>query len=153
MFSNLTNYLNSNDIQYAAVKKQTAVAFSMKAENGIFQCFAEVKEELNIFIFYSTFGFVIPENRRVFFCELLTRINCGLVMGNFELDMNEGELRYKTSIDYEGGDLIDKFIENIISSNLSVIDSYCDVILHSINSELSAKDLLQKYEETDEPQS
>jgi hypothetical protein len=37
--------------------------------------------------------------------ELVTRINFGLVIGNFELDYDGGEIRFKTSLDLEGAAL------------------------------------------------
>ncbi len=34
--------------------------------------------------------------------EFITRANFGIVIGNFEIDFSDGEIRYKTSIDVEG---------------------------------------------------
>ena len=47
----------------------------------------------------------VAEEQRQIVAELLARINYGLNIGNFELDMTDGEIRYKTSIDVEGGEL------------------------------------------------
>ena len=45
-------------------------------------------------------------------------------IGNFELDFDDGEIRYKTSIDVEGGELIDKMIDNLLRANLTTTDRY-----------------------------
>ena len=55
---------------------------------------------------------------------MLARINYGLNIGNFELDMNDGEIRYKTSIDVEGGDLTPRMVETLIAVNISTTDRY-----------------------------
>ena len=46
------------------------------------------------------------------------------MIGNFEMDYNDGEVRYKTSIDVEGGELSPKMIENMMQANLMTMDRY-----------------------------
>lgn len=149
MFNNLIAYLDNNKIQYSMLEGQKVATYFVRTENGNFQCIADVKESSNIFIFYTIIGIIVPKNKRLVVCELLTRMNYGIIVGNFEMDMDDGEIRYKTSIDYEGSELIDKFIENIISANLSIVDNYFYIILESINSKLSAKKILDKFENLD----
>ena len=40
----------------------------------------------------------VPADRRAAMAELLTRINFGLILGNFELDLDDGEIRFKASL-------------------------------------------------------
>ena len=40
----------------------------------------------------------VPEEQRVAVNEFITRANYGLTNGNFEMDFNDGELRYKTNV-------------------------------------------------------
>ena len=54
----------------------------------------------------------------------MTRINYGLNIGNFEMDMHDGEIRYKTSIDVEGGELSSRMVETLIAVNISTTDRY-----------------------------
>ena len=56
--------------------------------------------------------------------EFVTRANRGMRIGNFELDFDDGEIRYKTSMDVEGGDLTDKMIDNLLRANLTTTDRY-----------------------------
>ena len=53
-------------------------------------------------MFYSVIPVTAPEGRRIAVAELLTRANYGMLIGNFELDLDDDEIRYKTSIDMEG---------------------------------------------------
>jgi hypothetical protein len=46
--------------------------------------------------------------------EFLTRANSGMVIGNFELDFADGEIRYKTSIDVEGDKLSYAIIKRLV---------------------------------------
>jgi len=43
--------------------------------------------------------------------KFLTRANYGMMIGNFEMDFTDGEIRYKTSIDVEGDKLSSALIK------------------------------------------
>jgi hypothetical protein len=147
MFNTLKHHLDKSKIEYAVLDENKAIGFPTRTEKGSFNCLAIIDDNLDRFVFYTDLNVVIPANRRTAMCEMLTRINCGLILGNFEMDMEEGVIRFKTSIDVEGGKLIDKFIENMISTNLSVVDAYFHAILETISASLSVKDILFKYEQ------
>ena len=48
---------------------------------------------------YTTALLAVPEEKRSAVCEFITRANYGLPSGNFEMDCNDGELRYKVYLD------------------------------------------------------
>ncbi len=56
--------------------------------------------------------------------ELLHRLNYGMVLGNFELDMDDGEIRYKTSIDVEGDRLSKPLWMHVVAANVLTVDRY-----------------------------
>jgi hypothetical protein len=65
--------------------------------------------------------------------EFIARANYGIIVGNFELDFNDGELRYKTSIVAKHIDLTAAAIHDLLIMNLMVTDTY----LPGINAVLS----------------
>lgn len=52
---------------------------------------------------HSVFPSLVPADRLDAVSRFVQRANFGLIMGNFELDLDDGEVRYKTSV--EVGDL------------------------------------------------
>ena len=58
-----------------------------------------VREAEGQVIVRSVYPLPVPTDRREAVALFLTYANAGLVIGNFELDMAEGELRFKTSIE------------------------------------------------------
>ena len=46
--------------------------------------------------------------------EFLTRANYGIMIGNFEMDFNDGEVRYKGALEYADGDVTIMMIDNLI---------------------------------------
>jgi hypothetical protein len=66
----------------------------------------------------------VPDDRRLAAAEFMARANFGLVLGNFELDMEDGEVRYRVSIDIEGGELTNKMVRNMIGAGVVTLDRY-----------------------------
>ena len=56
--------------------------------------------------------------------EFITRANYGLTIGNFELDFDDGEVRYKTSLDVEGTALTHSLCRQIVVANVFIMDRY-----------------------------
>jgi hypothetical protein len=67
-------------------------------------------------------------------------------IGNFELDFDDGEVRYKTSIDIEGGELTAKMIENLLRANLSTMNRYFTGMMELIYGEGDAEELIREIE-------
>ena len=124
LFEAVVDYLTEDDWKFNVVKDDTALMLSFRGEAGSWQCFATVDEEKQWFTFYSILPSNVPEEKRVEIAEFITRANYGLVIGNFEMDYGDGEVRYKTSVDVEGGELTPKMIENLMRANLMTMDRY-----------------------------
>jgi hypothetical protein len=124
LFESLVDYLTEDDWKFSVVKEETAVTLNFRGEAGSWQCFANVDEERQWFTFYSILPSNIVEEKRDDVAEFITRANYGLVIGNFEMDYDDGEVRYKTSVDIEGGELTPKMIENLMRANLMTMDRY-----------------------------
>ena len=47
-----------------------------------------------------------------------------MFIGNFELDLSDGEIRFKTSVDLEGAEFTSTVFRNLLHTNLSTADRY-----------------------------
>ena len=65
-----------------------------------------------------------PEVLRPAVVEYLTRANWGLVIGNFELDYADGEIRFKTSVQLNEGELHAGLLHPLVYGNLDTMDRY-----------------------------
>lgn len=98
-------------------------------ENGEVACFAQIRPDLQQFIFYVVLPVRVPEEARAAVGEFLTRANYGLRIGNFEMDFGDGEVRYKSSIDFEGVTLQLPLIRNVIYPAVQTMDRYLPGIM------------------------
>lgn len=72
----------------------------------------------------SFWPLTIPESKRQTVAEYLTRANYGLNIGNFELDMDDGEVRYKVSSVW--GEILPslKVVERLVDTGFVMLDRY-----------------------------
>ena len=96
----------------------------VSGKNGKWTCYAQAKEDQEQFVFYSVCPVNAAKDKMNVLSEFITRANYGLIIGNFELDYNDGEIRYKTSIDVEGDRLSKALLEQLVYANLTITDRY-----------------------------
>lgn len=103
-----------------------------RGEHGEWPCYAQAREADRQLLLYSTCPVAVPPDRRVAVADMITRCNFGLLIGNFELDMNDGELRFKTSLDVERTELTSDLIRPLVYANVLSMDRFLPAILRVI---------------------
>lgn len=104
--------------------EETFLRLLYAGKNGEWNAYAQAREGRSQVIVYSIYPQPTPENQRSPMAELLTRINYGLILGNFEMDYADGEVRFKTSIDVEDSELTPDLIKPVVFANLGMMDLY-----------------------------
>lgn len=106
------------------IEGMTAFSARFVGKNGEYRVVTHVNIELEQLYCYACPAFLVPEHRRSAVAEYLTRANYGLRIGNFELDMRDGETRYKSSLDFEGAGLSDQLIRTTLYPAVGTLDRY-----------------------------
>lgn len=78
--------------------------------------------------------------------EFVCRVNYGLRNGNFELDMRDGEIRYKSFVDCDGITPTAEMVYNSISCPAAMFNRYGAGIVDIIFDNSTAKDAIDKCE-------
>lgn len=117
-------FLTEDGWEFAAVEGQSMLEFQFKGDSTTWGCIAQSIEDQHQFAFYSVLPDLVGADHHAAVADLTARINFGLVIGNFEFDMDSGELRYKTSIDVEGAELVPALVKQLVYANLLVTDHY-----------------------------
>lgn len=105
---------------------------SLADRHGILTCYAQIRLEVEQFAFYVIAPVRAPEEMRGAVAEFLTRVNYGLWIGNFEMDWRDGEVRYKSSVDFEGMGLTPQLIWNTINPAVRTMSCYLPGLLSII---------------------
>jgi len=91
-----------------------------------------------------------PE-RRAACAELLSRINFQLNIGCFELDHEDGEIRFRTSVLLDAADITTAVVVHLLRSNIAIVDHRVKQILAVLYSNTTPADALQPQEEKPAP--
>jgi hypothetical protein len=125
---------------------KTVYQVGFNGENGQLTCYAQVLEDLSQFLFYVVAPTKVSEELRLAVAELITRANYGLRIGNFEMDFSDGEVRYKSSLDFEGTALSSDLIRNAIYPAVQTMDRYLPAIMAVIYGEKSPEEAITEIE-------
>lgn len=104
--------------------ERDVITFPFQGDDELWAVYAEAREEDGRVIVYSVVPFNIPLQRRAAVAEFLTRANYGLQIGNFELDLDDGEVRCKTSVDVKGVKVAPELVDRLIVMNLQATNRY-----------------------------
>jgi hypothetical protein len=129
IFDEVKAYFSKGQWRFHEVPDKNALQLAVQGKSGRWECFAQAREAQYQFAFYSVCPTNIPEAHRRDVAEFLTRANYGMVIGNFEMDLNDGEVRFKTSIDVENDRLSQALINQLVFANLSMMDRYLPGIM------------------------
>jgi len=116
--------LDEHGWDFDELDDDTALGWRMSGPDGSWSSFAAAREDEGRFAVYSVLDDSIPRPLRTDAAELVARANWGLPVGNWELDMDDGTVRCKTSIDIAGDRLSLGLARRVIERNLAVVDAY-----------------------------
>lgn len=116
------------------------------AKHGSLRCYAQVRVDLEQLMFYVVAPVKVPVAARGPVAEFVTRANYGMRIGNFELDMSDGEVRYKSALDFEGVELAARLVQNLVYPAVSTMDRYLPGLLSVVKGQASAAEAIAAVE-------
>jgi len=123
-FATLGAFLEEDGWYPQQIEDRSIYRVGFEGKNGRYTCFAQIRMDLEQFMFYAIAPIKVPEAARAAAAEFLTRANYGLRIGNFEMDYTDGEVRYKSSLDFENALLTPALIRNAIYPAVQTLDRY-----------------------------
>lgn len=108
--------------------------------------FAAIAPDTEQFVIYINFGPSAPSDRMDEIARFLTRANWGLMIGNFEMDYEDGHVRFKSSINFRGTELSETLIRNAILSAMNAVEHYADALIDVLASRKDAAQALKDLE-------
>ena len=96
---------------------------------------------------YRILPFRVPDSHRASFVVSLTQLNYDLVIGNLELDLSDGELRFKTSLDIEVTGLDEGVLGYLLNSNFAMTSRLYDTLAQLIEQATPATTLSEAFEQ------
>jgi hypothetical protein len=107
---------------------------------------ADVRIDYERFLYYLNFRDHAPPKYRRETMEFVTRVNFDLVIGNFELNLDNGRVRFKASVDFTSTELTATLIRDAIKSAMDAVEQYADAIVEVMRGEKNAVNALKDAE-------
>jgi len=99
LFRMLYEILNQNGWDFDFDNKNEIIKLDINGVNTNFHVFLLVDEEQESLLCNTHIDQKIPHSKRLEVCDFMSRVNYELANGNFEMDMDNGEIRYRTFLD------------------------------------------------------
>jgi len=147
LFDILIDFLTEDGWAPEALPDERVVRVQVRGENGEWSAFAHVREEQQQVVVYSALPINAPHPRRAAVMEFVVRANYGLTIGNFDLDADDGELRFRTSLDVQGDRLSPALLRQLLWTNVGTSDKYLPGLRAVIEDEAAPGHAVQRVED------
>lgn len=144
----LKQYLHAKHWQYTYYRpksfdSQQSHHLSMRIKNKQANCgyLFRVQEGNHLLAVYGILPFLIPESHQSAAMLLITQINYDMLIGNLEMDIDDGEIRYKNTIDLESTAINERVIEQLLQSVIAMTTAAYEIFTDLIDTEDPAEDM------------
>ena len=141
-------YLRSKNCHYThyrpkANDTQQSHHLSLRMRSKKLDCgyLFRVQEKNELLAFYGILPFLIPESHQSAAMLLMTQINYDMLIGNLELDVSDGEIRYKNAVDIEISGINDDIIEHLLQSVIAMTTVAYEIFSDLINTQDPSEDM------------
>jgi len=149
-FALLGKFLEDDGWHPQQLEGKHIYSINYSGKNGTMRCYAQIRVDLEQFMFYVLAPVKAQSEILAVVAEYITRANFGMRIGNFELDYSDGEIRYKSSLDFEGESLTPTFIKHAIYPAVQTMDRYLPGLLSVIYGGKTAVEAISDIEESEE---
>ncbi len=143
----IENFLKENEMKFIKVDEKDGVFLcDCTAENGSFRCIISCEDENEYLCIYVQSGIKIPENNRSAVSEFIMRANYGMRIGCFEMDLSDGEFRFRVSLISYETELAETILRRSFFIAIATMDRYCAGLLRVVYGGVAPEDAINDVE-------
>lgn len=149
LFQKLFEILCQEDWKFDFDKKNEIIKLEIPGINTRFHVFLLVDEKQESLLCNTYIKQKVPHSKRLEVCDFMNRANYELANGNFEMDIDNGEIRYRTFLDLADTEPSKDQIQNIVWTGIHGFDSYYRGLIKLVYWDYSAEDAMAYCTEED----
>lgn len=142
-FESLVEYFDSCDCRYQTNSDDQSISANFRGEAGTYLVVAQIEDEAKLLHVSGYASMRVPEGSRPAVAETVARANHRLRVGKFELDLEQGDLRFHASQVLTEDGLGDSVIYRLIDTTMSMLDMYLPAVLSVIYGNELPKDAIR----------
>jgi hypothetical protein len=110
-----------------------ALRIAHHGEDADWSCITEVWEDDRVFACYSVSPLRATPDTMAAAGEFVHLVNVGVLVGNFELDLDDGEIRFKTTVGFGPTPWSDDLARVVLYTNLAAMNMYAGPLLRVVS--------------------
>ncbi|MFZ1006958.1 MAG: YbjN domain-containing protein [Candidatus Sulfotelmatobacter sp.] len=131
-YEKLIQHLDTRNIGYQSRGEDRSICADFRGEFGTYRVIAKVDEDDSLFQVFGYSPVRVPIGSRPAVAETVVRANYGLKVGKFEMDYDEGDLRFQAAQILPDDNLEDQTIHRLMGTTINVLNIYLPAILSVI---------------------
>lgn len=129
-FDVLVHHFESNNFRFHADLESQAVQFFISGDCAVYNCRLQLTHDSDLIQVRVHYPVSARDPKiRPFVAEALARANHGMSIGNFDIDMDSGEISYHLGQVIGGLGLNDEIIGGVFSTAISTADRYFPAVM------------------------
>ncbi|MFY0630721.1 MAG: YbjN domain-containing protein [Flavobacteriaceae bacterium] len=149
MLEAVKSFLKEQEWEFSKNEDSNVFIFGLGSNNGTFQCIIDIKEDNERIVVYSYCSSNCPKNKQKGMLKLLNYINYKIFFGSFEMDHEDGEIRFRTSVYFDNiKNPTSDFVESLVLPNIYAMDQNLPLIMGLIHGGLKPGEAIKSVEES-----
>ena len=129
-FQTLTRHFESNGLRFLEDAESRSIQLFITGDYAVYNCRIQLTHDEELVQTRVHYPVVARDAKiRPFVAEALARANHGMAIGNFDIDMDTGDINFHLGQVIRGKELDDAVIGGIFSASLSTADRYFPAIM------------------------
>ena len=141
-YEKLIQHLDEHNVRYLTSSDNHSICADFSGEVGMYRIVATVDSDDSLFQVFGHSPVRVPQGSRPAVAQTLVRANYGLKVGKFEMDFDDGDLRFQAAQILPDDNLEDDTIRRLIGTVIAMLNSYLPAILSVIYGNELPKDAI-----------
>lgn len=142
LFDQIVSLLGDSDYDFQVADEDEVLRLGLETSEGSWMAYLRVMDSGPCVVYSKPEFDVAPEHRQAV-SDFMTRVNFGILLGNFELDVADGECRFKTAFDSDGGEVPSAVVVNTVEGNIANMHKYLPALRGVATGELTVDEALR----------
>lgn len=142
LFQVLFDIINQEGWEFDYDQKNEIIKLEICGFHTNFHVFLLVDEVQESLLCNTHIRKKVPHSKRLEVCDFMNRVNYELANGNFEMDMDNGEIRYRTFLDLSDAEPSKDQIQNIVWAGIQGFDTYYPGLVNLVDYDYSAEEAM-----------
>jgi hypothetical protein len=145
-YEKLIQHLDNHNIGYWSRSEDSSICADFRGEVGTYRVFARIDADDSLFQVFGYSPVRVPKGSRPAVAETVVRVNHCLKVGKFEMDYDEGELRFHAAQILPDDNLEDETIQRLMGTTMAMLNTYLPAFLSVVYGNELPKDAVRHAE-------